>query len=198
MRDLSSSMHWLLTGVSAWVLVASTGCASGPSSSVSAGDATVLSRSGSLRGEWTLMRFLGGPPSRGQITDTMHWNGAANDRHLRIERSRAGVPGDVVCEVDAPDDKAWNDLLSALSDSDLQRALSHPDRVPALTIDAGYFACSRGQTHIAVSDVPSADSSAAREIAALRRLSSAYSRLHDEVVAARACAFPETVSDQGT
>ena len=138
-------------------------------------------------GEWTLMRFLGGPPAPGQITDTLHLDPAATRRHVRVERSRAGVSPDRVCELDASEDGAWSELLAALADGDLQDALAHPDRMPGLVLDAGYFACTHAGTRIAISDARN-PANAPRETAALARLDSAYERVLAEVTAQPACA----------
>jgi hypothetical protein len=137
-------------------------------------------------GPWTLMRFLGGPPAGGQITDTTVLDPSAG-RRVHIERNRAGDPHDRSCDAEAREDAAWADLVAALGDPDLTRALAHESRMPLLVIDAGYFACTHAGSKIAVSDMQGGDSSAPRETAALRRLSSAYQRLHDEVVALPAC-----------
>jgi hypothetical protein len=143
-----------------------------------------------LTGEWTLMRFLGGPPSAGQITDTTRLDPGAGSRHIRINRNRAGTSPDRSCEADAPDDPAWADFLAALADPNLEGGLVHPDRLPPLVIDAGYFACTHGGTRIAVSDAQgvAGDSSASvAAMAALRRLESAYQRVLAAVTALPAC-----------
>jgi hypothetical protein len=137
-------------------------------------------------GAWTMMRFLGGPPADGQITDTTTVD-PARDHRVRVARNRAGAPADTACGADAPDDGAWRDLLAAMADPDLAAGLAHPDHVPPLLIDVGYFACAHGGVRIAVSDLGVNDARAPREATALRRLSSAYQRVHDEVVALPAC-----------
>jgi hypothetical protein len=138
-------------------------------------------------GEWTLMHFLGGPPAQGQITDTIRLDPAATGRRVRIERNRAGVAQDRTCEVVASDDAVWAELSAALADADLEAALAHPDRMPGLLIDVGYFSCTHRDARIAVSDHRGADSKAPREIVALRRLASAYDHLVAEVTAQSGC-----------
>jgi len=139
----------------------------------------------SLAGEWTFMRFLGGPPHVGQITDTLRVDGGS--RGVRVERNRASAGPDRTCEVTAPDGEAWRALVAAANDPDLQDALTHPERVPLLPLDVGYFACQHGRARIAVSDHRDGDAAAPRETAALRRLQTAYERFHREVVALPEC-----------
>lgn len=142
-------------------------------------------------GEWTMMRFLGGPPASGQITDTARLDPGAGSRHVRIERNRAGITPDGHCETDAPDDAAWADLLAALADPGLAGALAHPERLPLLMLDAGYFACTHAGTRIALSDfqaeLPGAAPATTAALEALRRLAGAYQRVLGEVTALPAC-----------
>src|SRR5215207_2309249 len=101
------------------------------------GDADARARTAARtesRGDWTLMRFLGGPPEHGQITDTVRLDPAGGSRRVRIQRSRAGVPPDQACEADAPDGPGWAALLAAMTDPDLEAALAHPERMPLLVI----------------------------------------------------------------
>lgn len=140
----------------------------------------------SAAGAWTFVRFRGGPPAPGQITDTVHLDGAS--RRVRVERNRASAGPDRSCEGVAPDGEAWRALAAALADADLQGALAQPERVPLLFLDAGYFTCGRGGVRVGVSDIDANDARAPRETAALRRLQAAYERFHREVVALPACA----------
>jgi hypothetical protein len=133
------------------------------------------------------MRFLGGPPARGQITDTIRLDPFATGRRVRIERNRAGISQDRACEVAASDDIVWAELSAALANADLEAALAHPDRMPGLVIDVGYFACTHTGARIAVSDDRRADSQAPREIAALRRVASAYDHVVAEITSQAAC-----------
>jgi hypothetical protein len=131
------------------------------------------------------MHFLGGPPPTGQITDTVHVEPAAG-RHVRVDRNRVGTTGDRTCELDAPDDAVWRAFVSALADPDLEAAFAHPDRVPGLVIDAGYFSCAHAGARVAISDVQS-DAHATEETRAVRRLAGAYTALHDATLAMPAC-----------
>ncbi|MBI4953399.1 MAG: hypothetical protein HY908_15320 [Myxococcales bacterium] len=140
-----------------------------------------------LAGAWTFQRFLGGPPEDGQITDTTELDPAAG-RHAHLVRQRAGGAAERSCETEAPDGTAWTDLLAALADPDLRAALAHPERVPRLPLDAGYFSCRHAGVALAVSDVPSSDAAARALVAALVRLRQAYLRVHAELIAAPACA----------
>jgi hypothetical protein len=125
------------------------------------------------------MRFLGGPPMAGQITDTLRFDPGARTHRVRIERNRVGIPHDQSCELDVPDDTAWTDLVAALADAALQDAWTHPDHVPLLAMDAGYFACTHAGVRIALSDMQTAPDApahddAARAVAALSHLRDVY------------------------
>ena len=78
-------------------------------------------------------------------------------------------------------------FVTAANDPDLRDAITHPERVPLLPLDVGYFACQHGRARIAVSDHRNNDAAAPRETAALRRLQTAYERFHREVVALPEC-----------
>jgi len=140
-------------------------------------------------GEWTLLRFLGGPPRNGQITDTVRVDPGAGSRHVRIERNRAGVAEDRSCEADVAEDPAWAELVAALAAPDLVAALAHPERVPPLLLDAGYFACTHAGTRIALSDLeaPGGAPDTAAAVAALHRLLGAYQRVLASVTVLPAC-----------
>jgi hypothetical protein len=168
------------------VVLAITSCAGGEAPAAGA-----QGRSKVANGEWTMMRFLGGPPASGQVTDTLRLDPGAGSRHVRIERNRAGMTPDRSCEADASDDAAWGELLAALADPGLAGGLAHPDRVPLLVMDAGYFACTHAGTRIALSDLQAVLPAAAPEttaaIEALRRLAGAYQRVLAEVAALPTC-----------
>jgi hypothetical protein len=136
------------------------------------------------RGPWKLVYFAGGPPLDGQITDTISCD-PATGRRVHVERVRAGAAGTTSCEADIADDAAWSTLVEAMSDDDLRSALAHPDRLPGLVIDAGYFSCHHGGVDVAVS---SASSSESAETKAVRKLGSAYQRVRAIAIASPGCA----------
>jgi hypothetical protein len=144
------------------------------------------------RGEWSLMHFLGGPPMAGQITDTLRFDPGTGTHHVRIERNRAGAPRDQSCELDPPGDTAWTDLVAALADATLQDAWSHPEHIPLLTMDAGYFACTHAGVRIALSDMQAAPPATAHDdaasaVGALSRLRDAHEKALAEWEALPAC-----------
>ncbi len=137
-------------------------------------------------GSWKVFRFLGGPPATGQITDTLTFD-PGSDRHVRIDRNRAGVDGpDHRCDTSLPTGEAWRALDRALGDAALVSALDHPDRIPLLALDAPYFEAVHGGVTLAISDdVNSGDSP---EADALRRFEAASQRILADAAATPACA----------
>ena len=130
------------------------------------------------------MYFGGGPPAAGQITDTARLD-PARDRNVHIERSVAGVEGTQSCEAEAADDAAWSALLEAMEDADLESALTHPDDLPRLMIDAGYFSCDHDGARVARSDMALAGQPA---LEAISRLHAAYDGVLVGVLASPSCA----------
>lgn len=137
-----------------------------------------------IRGPWTMMRFAGGPPRDGQVTDTLHVDPSVG-RSARIERTEAGIEGTKSCEALVADDAAWNALVDAMADDDLQAALGHPKDLPGLVVDGGYFTCNHAGVDIAVSSLSMTDAPALR---ALRKLQSAYDGVRSQLLASPSCA----------
>lgn len=154
--------------------VAAVGCGAGSQAGGGGGGANPSSIA-RVQGTYRLMRFAGGPPAPGQITDTTEID--VDTRRVTIRREvTGGAPGS--CELTAPDDAAWHDLIAAFADAGLASALANPDRIPRLPLDAGYFQCTRGAVTVAVSDIKRGDAESPLETAAIRNLQSAYERAH--------------------
>lgn len=123
-------------------------------------------------GPWTLMLFRGGPPEPGQLTDTLEVD--IDARRVKLTREKTGDPTPYVCD-GVLDGGALDRLAEALRAGDLRDALEHPDRIPSLAIDMGYFQASRGGVTIAVSDAFGKDGS--DEAEALREVGSQFTWL---------------------
>ncbi|MFO0611944.1 MAG: hypothetical protein U0414_05125 [Polyangiaceae bacterium] len=134
-------------------------------------------------GTWSFMRFRGGPPEPGQITDRLEIDFDARRVHLVRERALARVPEE--CTATLPADGALGALANELRVDAMRSALEHPDRIPSLRVDMGYFEAKRGAVTLAVSDAMGPDDG--EEAAALRDVASAFAGVLTEVLEAPEC-----------
>jgi hypothetical protein len=160
------------------VLVLASGCAADATTRIEA-EPTSERRVG----EWTFFRFGGGPPAPGQITDTVTVD--VDTRAVTLSREHAGEPTKFTCAGVATDSERWRELAELLGSSAADAVIAHPDRLPRLMIDMGYFHATHAGVSVAVSDARREDEG--DEAETLRKVQSLYGVLLADVLALPAC-----------